>query len=253
MRAFTYRVDLFGYRLSNLLDLFFQLAVWFAVFQTTTTVRGYNYHEMVTYVIISWLFIFLTSNYDLESFVRRDIYDGNLTNFITKPISYLRYIVALSIGRASLALLSGAIVQITLILILKNQLTPLPGYISIFIIFLMITMGYFIRLFLSILTGLLTFWIHETGGVNKFFDTFIRFFSGGYMPLTILPILIYKLSLFFPFAYLIFIPMQLYLGKISVSDGLKGLGVELLWLVTLYGIIKLIWHKGIKRYEGVGI
>lgn len=59
--------------------------------------------------------------------------------------------------------------------------------------------------------------------------------------------------MFFPFAYIIFAPTQVYLGKINLAEGLKYVFIEIIWLVALYFIIKIVWHKGLKKYEGVGI
>lgn len=84
-------------------------------------------------------------------------------------------------------------------------------------------------------------------------DRLKRFFAGGYFPLSLLPSGFVTVSFFLPFAYSIFVPAQLYLSKISPWIGLQGLGVQLVWILILALIIKLVWFKGLKRYEGVGI
>jgi len=62
-----------------------------------------------------------------------------------------------------------------------------------------------------------------------------------------------NVSYFLPFAYTIYVPVQLYLGKISFAEGLRGLAIEILWLVALYIIIKVVWRLGLRKYESVGI
>lgn len=252
LRQIAYRTDIMGYRLANLFDLLFQMAVWYAVFKTTATVNGYTFPEMTTYVIIGWLFSFLTANFGLETVVNRDIRDGTLNNFLTKPISYLKYMVVLSIGRASLALFSGVLVQVALIISFHKLIAAPPEPAKILLICLIVFVGYFIRLFLSILIGLISFWITENAGLNSFFNVLIRFLSGGYAPLSILPTAFYQISLAFPFAYIIFFPAQLYLNKASTTDGLRGLAIELAWLAGLYLLIKITWKRGLKTFEGVG-
>lgn len=252
LRQIAYRTDILGYRLANLFDVLFQMIVWYVIFQTSTTINGYTFPEMMTYVIIGWLFSFLTSNFNLETIVNRDIRDGTLNNFLTKPISYLKYMTVLSIGRASLALFSGVLVQLALIASFHSLITAPPSFAKMLLIVLIIIIGYFIRLFLSILIGLLSFWVTENAGLNSFFNILIRFLSGGYAPLSILPTALYQATLAFPFAYIIFFPAQLYLNKVSVIDGLRGLAVEIIWLGLLYALIKLTWKLGLRRYEGVG-
>jgi len=77
--------------------------------------------------------------------------------------------------------------------------------------------------------------------------------SGTFFPIVLLPAFLVKASYFLPFIYTIYIPVQLYLGKISFAEGLRGLAIEILWLVVLYGIIKVVWRFGLKKYESVGI
>ncbi len=252
LRQFAYRTDILGYRLANLFDILFQMAIWYAVFQTSLKINGYTFPEMTTYIIVSWLFSFLTANFGLETIVNRDIRDGTLNNFLTKPISYLKYMVTMSIGRASLALFSGVVVQIALIAAFHRLIIPPPGLAVIALIILIVVIGYFIRLFISVLIGMLSFWVTENAGLNSFFNVLIRFLSGGYAPLNILPTAFYQVCMAFPFAYIIFFPAQLYLGKASLSDGLYGLAIEIAWLAALYLLIKIIWKRGLRNYEGVG-
>ncbi|NTW22155.1 hypothetical protein HGA34_01260 [Candidatus Falkowbacteria bacterium] len=252
LRQFAYRTDILGYRLANLFDILFQMAIWYAVFQTSSVVNGYTFPEMMTYVIIGWLFSFLTANFGLETVVNRDIRDGTLNNFLTKPISYLKYMVVLSIGRASLALFSGVVVQAALIISFHGFISAPPSLAKILLIILIVFIGYFIRLFLSILIGLLSFWVTENAGLNSFFNVLIRFLSGGYAPLSILPTAFYQLSLAFPFAYIIFFPAQLYLDKATTAQGIRGLAIELAWLAALYILIKITWKRGLRNYEGTG-
>ncbi|KKR21433.1 MAG: hypothetical protein UT48_C0008G0010 [Parcubacteria group bacterium GW2011_GWE2_39_37] len=252
-RQLVYRATVYGYRLGNIFDVLFQVTIWTAVYKSTSVVYGYNYNEMITYVMIGWLINFMTANYGIEDVVSRNIQNGELNVYLTRPLSYLRSIITMSIGRTSIALISGVALQLLFIFIFQNHMVAQTDLSIILVIFIIVILGYFVRLLLSILFGLIAFWATDVSGLNSFFATFIRLLSGGYAPLSLLPAMLYKLSLFFPFAYIVFFPTQLYLGKLDLMDGIKGVGVELLWLVLLYVIIKIVWNKGLKKYEGVGI
>jgi ABC-2 type transport system permease protein len=82
---------------------------------------------------------------------------------------------------------------------------------------------------------------------------FINFFSGAYFTLALLPASILKVAMFMPFAYTFYVPTQIYLGKMSISEGWSGLLVSIVWLFVLYVIIKIIWKRGLKKYDSVGI
>lgn len=252
-RQLVYRSTVYAYRLGNVVEILFQFAIWTSVFDGTQSVFGYNYREMITYVIIGWLINFITDNYGMTDVVAKDIQTGMLSNYLVKPLSYLRYLVSMSFGRITIALFSGVVMQAFFIFIFRHQIIAPSSYRSIIIIILIVFIGYFVRLLISILFGMLAFWTTDMSGLNSFFAILIRFLSGGYAPLSLLPPFLYSLSMCFPFAYIVFFPTQLYLGKVSLSAGIRGIGVEVLWLLAIYAIIKIVWHRGLKRYEAVGM
>jgi len=252
-RQLTYRVNAITYRLGQIIELIALVIIWTIIFKKVDVINGYTQKEMITYVVLGWFAYFFTSNYNLEGFVARDIQLGRLSNFITKPISYLKHITVLAIGRVSIATLTAIVIQFFLIAIFYDRIIISASWTNITVIMFMLILGFFLKLFLSIIVGFLAFWTVEVDGLNYSFNILVKFLSGGYMPLGLISAGVASVSLYFPFAYTYFVPIQLYLGKISLVEGLRGLGIEVLWLVFLYGIIKIAWRFGLKKYESVGI
>lgn len=252
-RQLTYRVDFWGFRIGNLFEIISQVVIWSAIFRNATIVNGYTYDEMMTYIIIGWLFLFISSNYGLEGKVSYQIHTGTLSNFITKPISYLRHTAVLSFGRVSIALMSAILMQLIVVIIFSSHLIMLADPSRLSIILAMVLISYFVRLFFAIIVGLISFWTVEVYGIQHMFTVAVKFLSGAYFPLSLLPAILYKASLATPFVYSFYFPMQIYLGKINLIEGIFGLMVQLLWLLAMYVIIKIIWKFGLKKYESVGI
>jgi ABC-2 type transport system permease protein len=216
-------------------------------------IKGYTSNEMMSYVVFSWFFAFLTTNYAFEQNVAKDIQLGTLSNFLVKPMSYMRYMVAISLGRISIAfivvLMQGALVMYMFNSILRFSLDLKTACLLL----AMLVASYFINLFMAILIGMIAFWTTEIVGIQYSIKVFVKLISGLYFPINLLPVAIINISMLFPFIYTVFIPVQLYLGKISFMEGLKGFGVEILWLILLYVVIKIVWKFGLKKYESVGI
>lgn len=252
-RQLVYRTTVYAYRLGNVVEILFQFAIWTSVYKSTSVVFGYNYNEMITYILIGWLINFMTDNYGMTDVVAKDIQTGMLSNYLVKPMSYLRYLIAMSFGRITIALFSGIVMQLFFIAIFHKQIIAPQNFVSVLVVAAIVVIGYLVRLFVSILFGLIAFWTTDIAGLNSFFSILVRFLSGGYAPLSLLPGALFSISMFFPFAYIVYFPTQLYLGKVSMTAGLRGLGIELVWLAILYLVIKIVWHQGLKRYEGVGI
>ncbi len=252
-KSLEYRFDIFSYRVGNLFELIVQLIIWTTIFKNVASVRGYNYEEMISYIIIGSLITYLTANFGLESRVERDIFEGHINEFLIKPVSYIKYIFFTSLGRGSISLISAVIIQLIILLLYHNTIVfnlTLTGGI---ILFVMIIAAFILKIFIAIALGMVAFWTDRIVGIDYSFNVMFKFFSGAYFTLALLPPYALAICKFLPFAYTFYFPTQLYLGKISVFEGLKALGIEILWIFILYGIIKLMWKKGVKKYEGVGI
>lgn len=252
-RQFTYRTNQFTYRIGNIFEILVQILIWTAIFQKTTTIGGYNYREMITYIIIGWLISFLMANFQFEEIISSHIQKGELSNFISKPINYINYLIFLSIGRASFTLGVAFLFNLLLLFFFRNSFIISKDIFMWLILLAMILVGYFIKLFLSILIGFISFWTVDNAGVFYSINTLAKFLSGNYFPINILPAAFLNFSLALPFIYTFYFPAQLYLGKISLRQGLFGLGLEIIWLGILYFLIRVVWKMGLKKYESVGI
>lgn len=252
-RQMTSRVDAFFYRFSSIVVLVAQIIIWTIVFQENDVIAGYTYNEMMTYIVIGWLMVILTANFGLEYIISRDIQEGVLSNFLVKPIDYIKYIVVFSIGRNSIAFSAGISTTGVLILVMLDKIIIISSLMKLFIIAVMLIGGFFINLFVAILIGMIAFWTTDVSGSRYSIGALTNFLSGRVFPLNMLPVAYFNATLFFPFAYIYFIPLQLYLGKISLDQSWFYLGVEIFWLILLYGIIRLLYKKGLRKFEGVGI
>ena len=249
----TYRVNQFTYRIGNFFEILVQILIWTAIFQKTEVIRGYSYQEMMTYIIIGWLLSFLMANFGLETYISDQIQRGELSNFLPKPINYINYLIVLSIGRASFTLLVAFFMNMLIIIFFHNTFIFSKNVFVWIILLAMIAVGYFIKLFLSILIGFISFWTTDNSGIFHSINAISKFLSGAYFPINILPAAFLNLSLALPFVYTFYFPAQLYLGKISIIEGLRGLALEIVWAVILYLAVKVVWKMGLKKYESVGI
>lgn len=253
-RQLTYRLNFIGFRVGNLFEILSQLVIWFALFRSFPIINGYTLDQMITYVIIGWLFSFFTTNFGFEMIISKQITTGEISNFLLKPISYIRYIMVLSIGRISMALISSLILQLGFILIFwKYLVAPVSLSVFLFIIPMMI-LSYFINLFFSILMGFCSFWTTESDGIHYAFRFANRFLTGAFFPISLFPVSILNIFLVFPFVYSFFVPIQIYLGKMSFHQAWLGLAIQCLWLLVLYIAVKMMWKVGVKKkYEGIGM
>ena len=170
-----------------------------------------------------------------------------------QPISYFNFILSRELGRLSVAFLMSISSQVIVILFFLSKFILNSDIIYLSVILLMIILAFVSELLISYLIGLIAFWADEVDGIFTTVDRLRKFFSGGYFPLNFLPPIFVTASFSLPFAYSFFVPAQLYLKKIDISAGIRGIFIQLIWIALLYGIIRLLWRRGLKKYEGVGI
>lgn len=252
-RQFTHRANIIAYGFGNIAELLILVVIWTAVFKNVDMIRGYTQVEMISYVIFAWFFAYLTTNYSFEQNISQDIFLGTLSNFLVKPLSYVKYVITVGLGRIIIALLVVLFSGFLVMYFFQQGLLLTPKIENVLLLTAMLVVTFFINLMLAIIIGFIAFWTTEISGIQYSIKMSIKLLSGVYFPINLLPAFLAKISLISPFAYTIYIPVQLYLGKISFAEGLQGLAIEILWLVILYGIIKVVWRLGIRRYESVGI
>lgn len=252
-RQFTYRVNIAVYAIGNIAELVALTIIWTIVYRNIDTIQGYSANEMITYVVFAWFFSFLTTTYSFEQNIARDIHQGTLSGLLVKPQSYIRYVATVATGRIFIGLGVVVIQGILVFLLFRDRLIFSLEPSTVLLLFCMLIASYAINLFLSIIIGFIAFWTNEIHGMYYSLKVFSKFMSGTFFPISLLPVFFAKAAFFFPFVYTIYIPVQLYLGKISFVEGLRGFAVELLWIFILYVIIKILWKFGLKKYEGVGI
>ena len=252
-RALTYRFSVFSYRMGEMIENLVLILMWSVVYADgQQSIKGYDFNEMITYVLMGNLINVIVRNW-LYNVVSNDIKNGTLSQFLVKPIEYFRYIIIREIGRISFAFVISVATNLTLILLFYKIFYFNDDILDLLVIFLIIVFAFIFELLLSYLIGLIAFWIDEVDGVFLTIDRIKKFFSGGYFPITLLPVVFVKISFLLPFAYSYFIPTQIYLKKMDLMTGVKGIGVQLIWIMLLYLIINIVWRRGMKKYEGVGI
>lgn len=133
--------------------------------------------------------------------------------------------------------------------VIRNKISD---FLLAFVVSLAISI--FIYFILTFMTNLIPFWIPEMAwGANfLFFAVIVEFLSGSVFPLDILPASLTKLLSYTPFPYLVFFPIEIYLGKVDVVSIIKGISISLIWAVALWFCFNSVWKKGLKTYQAYG-
>lgn len=250
-REIYYRVSIITFRIGDLLEMYFLVAFWMASYAKGSTLDGMTLDEMLTYLLIGNLVQSLTKSWS-QTNIAVDITTGSLSQYLIKPMHYLNFAWARTLGRTMLIWVSGAIIFFIAAIPFWSKLVYPKNISLFFIVILMIFLANITETLFGMCIGLASFWMEDSYGLNLTLDRIKKFLSGGYFPLTVFTSGIVSVGLALPFAYTFFVPMQLYLGKMSIQDGLRGVGIQISWIIGFLILLSILWKRGIKTYEAVG-
>lgn len=252
LNSLVYRADTIIWGFGELIDTLVFLFILLVIYGEKNVVGGFTLPETITYMIGTGLiasFLYSWVGPDIE----RDVQGGDLSNILLKPINYSLARGAMGIGNRPLSWVVRIVVYTCLAFFFKEKFIFNTNFLSWFLLFLCLVLAYFIYFLTDFLFGCIAFWTTTTRGPMGVSNTIRSILSGAYAPLTFFPLLFQTVASLLPFAYTRYFPMLIYLNKLTTIEIIKGLGIQVFWIMVLLFLTKKIWRRGLRRYEGVGI
>jgi ABC-2 type transport system permease protein len=251
--GFVYRLNFVMWRLRTIFWLLASYFFWLAVYQNRTQIGSYTQKAMLTYILGTFLLSELIQR-NISVSIGEEISSGDLTNYLVKPINYFYYWIVRDWADKLLNLFFGIVELIILVFIFKPSLAFNLEAKTLAMLFLSLPLAVLLSFWLDLLISLLSFWYPEHGGWPQRFVSSIlfTFLMGTYFPLDILPFHLGKILSLLPTGFLIYFPLQIYLGRVNSLDWLINFLVMLFWTFVLYKLNQKIWLAGLKKYAAQG-
>jgi viologen exporter family transport system permease protein len=249
----VYRMNFLFRSTFSLIPLFATISLWRAVYGgNVNELAGYSLAEMISYYLILTVVDSLTAVTEDDWQIAADIKDGNISQFLLKPIDYLTYRLCLYVaGRLVFTLC--AFIPVTLFIVGQREYFRLPPDVTTWLCF-GLSLGFtaLLQFFISYTMALLAFWVLEVSTFIFIVFAF-EYLAGGHLfPIDILPPVVAKALLFTPFPYQLFFPVNVYLGRVTGDALHYGLLIQFGWVVATYALARFVWNRGIRKYSAVG-
>lgn len=252
-QEFSYPMNFIMWRVRNVIQILLVFFLWDSVFTDPgRIVFGYDRVKILTYVF--GLMIVRSIILSIRSIdVAGEISRGDLSNYLLKPVSYLKYWFTRDISSKSLNFIFASVEVFLLYLLLKPPFFIQSDFVYLILFLAAIVVSLLLYFLLVFIFSMFTFWQPEQAwGFMFLLIIFSDFLGGGMLPLDILPIPFQKLLYILPFPYLLFVPIQIYLGKFPLSQAFMSLGIASLWVLVLFILVRLMWLAGLKTYRAEG-
>jgi ABC-2 type transport system permease protein len=251
----TYRFNFLARTLFGFIPLTAILLLWRTIYSgrdAGETISGFTLAHMVSYYLLVTVVDALTAVNEDDWQIAADIKDGNISQFLLKPVDYLwfRFCLFLS-GRATY--LSVAVLPVALVVFLLREHVVWPADAATWVAFgVSVLLTAMLQFFLAYTMAMLAFWVMEVSTFIFILYAFEYIASGHMFPLDILPPVIREGLFFTPFPYQLYVPAGIFLGKIQGSELFVRLLAQAGWVVVAYFLARFAWHRGIRKYAAAG-
>ncbi len=239
-----YKSNFYLFTLNRIVEIVVYIFVWQAIYNQTGNAGGYTIEQMTTYYILVFTLSSLSS-WGVNEDMAHSIRNGNISKELLNPLSYFQYYFGVNIGEMGFALVVGIA---TFIMCSLFWSVTLPVSIINFLLFIVvILLGIPITFFFTMITGTVGFYSSSIWGMQILRKSIISIFSGLIAPITLFPTWFQNVANILPFKELIYTPINIWLGQISINEILCIILKQVLWIVILYVLAKLFFNHAVKK------
>lgn len=251
----TYRFNFLARTLFGFIPLIAMLYVWRTIYAgkgSDAMVGTYTFAQMVSYYLLATIVDSLSAVNEDDWQIAADIKDGNISQFLLKPIDYLWYRLCLFLSGRMTYLAIAATPLAIFVLCLHNYFVLPHDWITLLLFFLSITLTALLQFFMSYTMAMLAFWVLEVSTFIFILFAFEYLASGHLFPLDILPPALARALDYTPFPYQLYFPVSIYMGKTTGADLARGFVIQFAWVIATYLLARFAWSRGIRKYAAVG-
>ena len=251
----TYRFNYLARTLFGFIPLFAMLSLWSTIYRGKgqgSALGGYTQAEMIFYYLLVAVVDVLTAVNEDDWQIAADIREGNISQFLLKPIDYLAYRLCLFFSGRITFITMACVPLAVFIFCFRSYVVPPAGGAALIAFPLSLVLTALLQFFISYAMAMLAFWLLEISTLIFILFAFEYLASGHLFPLDLLPPALQHLLMFTPFPYQLYLPIGIYLGRISGPDLWRGLLAQLLWVLLAYAFARFMWRRGIKKYAAFG-
>lgn len=249
-------VEAMAYRAQIIIGLFLavvpliMMAVWLGVVDQVGPAAGWDRADFISYYVAVAMVYRFTISFTVWDW-QRDIRNGDLSSRLLKPLDPFHFYLCQGLGGKIFdVLLLTPVVMLAALVVpeLRFPLTPLR-----FAAFFVSLVGAFLLSTLMGTTfGMISFWSTQSSNLYGLWYGIGQLLSGWLAPLSLFPDWFSQPAGVLPFRSTLGFPVEILIGRLDDGAILTGLLISLFWNVAFAVLYRLLWRRGLARYEAVG-
>ena len=122
------------------------------------------------------------------------------------------------------------------------------SFSEVFVITLIsLVLGVLVVAGLNMIVYTMGFYTYNEQGIGSILNSIMEVLSGGLVPVVLLPKVIQKATYYLPFRLVSDLPFRIYTNNLGISEGILGIGLQMIWIVILIIVGDLIVKKSLGR------
>ena len=246
----AYRANFICFLIGEIMSAFIMYFVWKAVFLSSDseTFMGFTMEDMVVYLFITFLTGYLTYS-DGAFAVGEEIVDGSIAMRMIKPCSFEMCFLFQELGSRIISVSMIFVPLVAGVEIYRYAVCGAVRFQPVFFLLYIVSLliAYMISFYFNVCYGFMAFFFKNLWGTTLIKETAVGFLSGAIIPLAFLPAGLSAVLNFLPFASLSYTPVMIYMGMYSYGEIAWRIGLQLFWLLVMYGVSKLVWRGAVRH------
>lgn len=244
LNSIAFRAAFFTSFFIELAFIFLSILLWTAIAQGSDSVGGRSIQELITYMGIARLIVPI--DMDFVTQVQQRVLSGEIISDFLRPVKTSFLYFSQEVGRYLHRLFLHVLPIYSLVYVIVG--INLPSNLTTLLLFLIsICLSFILMFYINYLTSLMAFWITQLFSLNVIKGQTVRFLSGYLVPLWIFPASFIEFLKYLPFASVVFIPIEIYLGKLETTTIAIYLSLQIGWIVVFIFLSGLVLKKATNK------
>jgi ABC-2 type transport system permease protein len=245
-----YRISLFIWMISQILEPLVYLIVWSTVSNSSGgSVGGYTARGFAAYYLVLMLVNQFTYTWIMWEYEYR-VRQGLLSFALLKPVHPIHSDISDNLSSKIITLPILMFVAAGLALIFKP--TAAFNWWAGLVFIPALILAFLVRFLIEWTLALAAFWTTRVNAINQVYFILMLFLAGQIAPLTLFPNWLQIVADILPFRWMLGFPVELVLGRLSPTQALVGLAAQFTWVIISLLLIRVIWRAGVRVYSAVG-
>ena len=231
---------------------FMEILAFGAFYRANPAAFPMEFSHLVSYIWIQQAFLALFMPWGVGGSIVETIVSGNIAYDLSRPLDlYNRWFTESIADRVSKATLRSVPILIVAFILPAPFRMTLPSDLFQFGAFLISALFAMITVTAYCLIDYMTAFF-TMSKYNVIFVILADFMAGGYVPIPFFPEPFRTVAELLPFAAMQNMPLRIYSGDIAGMDAVRGIGLQMFWILVMLVFGKLMMKRSLKRVIAQG-